>query len=103
MHAVTYGTWSPQGLVPEGEVVILSIRHMEVLNGLIAGKTNQDIARELGCSEQTLKNHVSAIMNYTNSDTRTEVVSKVLQGKIKLACSPFVRQRTENVKEAVTN
>jgi DNA-binding NarL/FixJ family response regulator len=40
----------------------LSAREMEVLGQLTKGLSNKEIARELGISHQTVKNHVTAIL-----------------------------------------
>lgn len=50
----------------------LSDREMQVL--CMAGMMNKEIAKELGISDQTVKNHFEAIMDKLNASTRTEAV-----------------------------
>ena len=57
----------------------LSARELEVLNQLVAGKSNKDIAHLLGITEATVKSHVSAILMRLNVDDRTQAVVTALQ------------------------
>jgi len=57
----------------------LSARELEVLNHLVAGRSNKDIAHELGITEATVKSHVSAILMRLNVEDRTQAVVKALQ------------------------
>src|ERR1700689_2037979 len=50
----------------------LSSREMEVLQLLMSGKKNKDIANFLGITEATVKSHVSAILMRLNVNDRTE-------------------------------
>jgi len=52
----------------------LSKRQFEVLRLLAQGKTNVEIAKELSRSPNTIKVHVSAILDQLNAKTRTEAV-----------------------------
>jgi two-component system NarL family response regulator len=52
---------------------------LEVLNLLVAGKSNKDIAHLLGITEATVKSHVSAILMRLNVDDRTQAVVTALQ------------------------
>ncbi|WP_158893989.1 response regulator transcription factor [Amycolatopsis anabasis] len=49
----------------------LSKRHDDVLQLILREKTNQQIARELGIAEETVRTHVKAILE------RTRVLSRV--------------------------
>jgi DNA-binding NarL/FixJ family response regulator len=62
--------------MPDSE---LSTREQEVLALLACGKTNKDIAAQLGITEATVKCHVSAILLRLNVSDRTEAVVTALQ------------------------
>jgi DNA-binding NarL/FixJ family response regulator len=62
--------------LPDSE---LSAREQEVLSLLAGGKTNKDIALQLGITEATVKCHVSAILVRLNVSDRTEAVVTALQ------------------------
>jgi DNA-binding NarL/FixJ family response regulator len=57
----------------------LSSREMEVLQLLMSGKRNKDIAHQLGITEATVKSHVSAILMRLNVSDRTEAVVTALR------------------------
>lgn len=52
---------------------------MEVLQLLMSGKKNKDIANMLGITEATVKSHVSAILMRLNVNDRTEAVVTALR------------------------
>ena len=52
----------------------LTSREMEVLNYMLQGYINKQIAFELGVSESTIKSHVSEILSKLNASDRTEAV-----------------------------
>lgn len=52
----------------------LTQRQREVLYKLQEGKSNKEIARELGLAEITVKLHVTAILRAFNAENRTQVV-----------------------------
>lgn len=55
-------------------VAPLTQREMQILNYIADGNTNKKIARILGISEQTIKNHVSAILRKLNANDRAHAV-----------------------------
>ena len=57
----------------------LSAREQEVLLLLASGKSNKDIASQLGITEATVKSHVSAILIRLGVSDRTEAVVTALQ------------------------
>ncbi len=57
----------------------LSPREMEVLRLLTQGMSNREIAQTLGISEQTVKNHVTAILRKLNVEDRTQAAVYALQ------------------------
>ena len=54
----------------------LTTREQEVLTLLAEGKTNKEIARELGISESTVKNHVASILSKPRARNRVEAALK---------------------------
>jgi DNA-binding NarL/FixJ family response regulator len=57
----------------------LSAREHQVLDLLAKGKTNKEIAVELGITEATVKCHVAVILMCLNVSDRTKAVVKALQ------------------------
>jgi DNA-binding NarL/FixJ family response regulator len=62
--------------MPDSE---LSAREQEVLQLLVAGKSNKEIANFLGITEATVKCHVSSVLVRLNVSDRTQVVVTALQ------------------------
>ncbi len=58
----------------EPDVSLLTLRQVEVLSRLCQGKTNKQIATELGLSEKTVKAHVTAIFKVLGVVNRTQAV-----------------------------
>jgi two-component system, NarL family, nitrate/nitrite response regulator NarL len=52
----------------------LTRREMQILQSLAEGLCNKEIARTFGISEQTVKHHVSSILNKTGMSNRLELV-----------------------------
>ncbi len=52
----------------------LTHREVEVLSYMTQGRLNKQIAKSLGISEQTIKNHVTAILRKLNATRRTDAV-----------------------------
>ena len=57
----------------------LSQREQEVLQLMFAGKSNREIAEELGIKEATVKSHVSVILMRLNVSDRTQAVVEGLK------------------------
>lgn len=55
-------------------VVDLTLRQLQVLKSLRAGKTNKEIARDLDISEATVKGHIRLLMKKLGAQNRTQVV-----------------------------
>jgi len=51
----------------------LSDRQLEVVRGILLGKSNKEIAFDMGLSENTVKVHVSAIIKTLGVDNRTKI------------------------------
>jgi len=57
----------------------LSDREMEVLNCVVRGMSNKEIAVLLGISHQTVKNHITSILRKFNVEDRTQAVVYALK------------------------
>jgi DNA-binding NarL/FixJ family response regulator len=78
MESVSDG--SPRAYSDPGEPYHpLSKREMEVLMKITQGKSNKEIAGELGISHQTVKNHVTSILRKLNVDDRTQAAVYALK------------------------
>lgn len=63
----------------------LSGREIAILDGIVRGMTNREIAAELYVVEQTIKNHMTSLLRKLSAGDRTEaVVSAVRTGMIDL-------------------
>jgi two-component system, NarL family, nitrate/nitrite response regulator NarL len=69
------GQFTPMGLLknePEGDSAShLTRRELDVLNGLSAGKSNKEIARDLDLQEVTVKLHVKTLSRKLGARNRT--------------------------------
>ena len=72
------GTRPARTAVP-GLIEPLTGRELEVLRLLAAGRSNQDIARELVVTLDTVKKHVSHILGKLGGSNRTEAVTRARQ------------------------
>lgn len=57
----------------------LSPRQKDVLDSMIRGLTNKDIARQLGIGEGRVESHINAIFQKINAANRTEAVAIALR------------------------
>jgi DNA-binding NarL/FixJ family response regulator len=62
-----------------GRVEEITPREMEVLELLVQGKQNKEIAAELSITERTVKFHISSILGKLGAGNRTEAVTIALQ------------------------
>ena len=62
-----------------GSQVSLSPREMEILELICEGASNKAIAKRLGISYQTVKNHVTAVLHKLNVSDRTQAVLYALR------------------------
>ncbi len=70
--------------VPEGEGMEfayqpLSTREMEILTCITRGKSNKEIAQQLGISRQTVKNHMTSILRKLAVNDRTQAAVYALR------------------------
>lgn len=59
----------------------LTHREQAVVEQLIVGKTNKEIAKKLGISEQTTKEHIKRIMKKMKVSTRTGILAKIFRSE----------------------
>lgn len=57
----------------------LTVRELEVLRLVTAGRRNKEIALELGISENTVKYHLRNILEKLHAQSRTEVATRALR------------------------
>ncbi len=61
---------------------ILTRREKEVFTLLVNGKTTKEIAKDLGISEKTVRNHISNTMQKLGVKGRRQAVVELLRMKI---------------------
>jgi LuxR family maltose regulon positive regulatory protein len=76
--SLALGTKPARAAVP-GMIEPLTSRELEVLRLLAVGRSNQDIARELVVTLDTVKKHVSHILGKLGGANRTEAVTRARQ------------------------
>jgi two-component system response regulator DegU len=76
------------GLVIQNVAAPLTSREIEILNHIANGGTNKQIADSLGISEQTIKNHVSAILRKLNANHRAHAVALAMSNQWVSVTSP---------------
>jgi two-component system NarL family response regulator len=57
----------------------LTVRELEILKMLSKGPTNKEIARALGISDNTVRNHVNSIIEKLDVSDRTEAATTAIQ------------------------
>ena len=67
------------GMTIEDITTPLTSKEVQILNYIAEGNTNKRIASILGISEQTIKNHVSAILRKLNANDRAHAVFLALR------------------------
>ncbi len=75
-----------EGEDDESPLYVLSEREIEILDLVVKGKRNREIATTLNIAEKTVKNHVSNILKALQVNSRTEAAMKAI--KIKLVDGP---------------
>jgi DNA-binding NarL/FixJ family response regulator len=74
------------GIADDSRFVPLSTREMEILQYVVRGSSNKEIAHSLQISQQTVKNHISSILRKLDVKDRTEAAVYALRhGWIRLA------------------
>ncbi|WP_374430583.1 LuxR C-terminal-related transcriptional regulator [Ideonella dechloratans] len=73
------GDTAPYQTLPSFETLGLTPRQADVLSLLLQGKPNKEIARRLGLSVETVKDHVQAVLRALGVNSRTQAVLAVSQ------------------------
>ncbi|GAB4381223.1 MAG: hypothetical protein Kow00121_39210 [Elainellaceae cyanobacterium] len=68
-----------QTLTISNKAITLSGREVEVLQFILAGCTNPEIAKRLHLSTSTIKSHVRNIMNKLGADHRVQIAVIALE------------------------
>lgn len=69
----------------EGHYIPLSPREMEILEHVTHGMINKQIAKKLGISQQTVKNHMTSILKKLNVKDRTQAaVTAIRRGWVRV-------------------
>ena len=69
------------GLVMEKVATPLTHRELQILSCIANGGTNKQVAHILGISQQTIKNHVSAILRKLNANDRAHAVALAIRNQ----------------------
>jgi DNA-binding CsgD family transcriptional regulator len=75
---VGIGAWQDNVIVQATEKFQLTAREATVVQHLLKGWTNREIAIEMGLSEHTVKRHCKHISEKTSSVTRTGIAMKII-------------------------
>lgn len=61
--------------------IILTPREREIFNLLIQNYSTKDIAKKLGISEKTVRNHISNVIQKLGVDSRIQAVFELIKLK----------------------
>ena len=61
--------------------IILTPREKEIFNLLIKNQSTRDIAKTLGISEKTVRNHISNVIQKLGVDSRIQAVFELVRLK----------------------
>lgn len=61
--------------------IILTPREKEIFNLLIKNQSTRDIAKTLGISEKTVRNHISNVIQKLGVDSRIQAVFELIKFK----------------------
>jgi len=76
-HGMTR-VWDLRSVDPDPATAVLSDREIDVVERLVAGRTNREIAEELYLSPATVKAHVARILRKLDVTNRVELVARYL-------------------------
>ena len=61
------------------DVSMLTVREQEVLQGLMVGRSNKEIATQLNLSEVTIKHHLKGLRSKLGARNRTHAVCRAIE------------------------
>ena len=70
---------STNGAHPPAAAMALSSREINVLSQVARGLSNKQIARKLGISDKTVRNHLSRIFRKLDAGNRTQAVMNAMR------------------------
>ncbi len=70
---------STNGAHPPAAAIALSSREINVLSQVARGLSNKQIARKLGISDKTVRNHLSRIFRKLDAGNRTQAVMNAMR------------------------
>ena len=78
MNEIGVGAWQNKVIAQAKEKFNLTAREMIVVQHLLKGWTNKEIANEMGLAEQTVKEHCKHIFEKTSTTTRTRLLMQLV-------------------------
>ena len=84
MNETGFAAWKNKVIVQAKEKFHLTARESTVVQHLLKGWTNKEIANALRLSEQTVKEHCKHILEKTSTTTRTGIVMKLVRAALTL-------------------
>jgi DNA-binding CsgD family transcriptional regulator len=85
---VGIGAWQDKVLVQAREKFHLTARETMVVQHLLKGWTNKEIANEMRLTEQTIKEYFKRISKKTRATTRTGIVMTIIHSGLRQALVP---------------
>ena len=85
MNETGVGAWQDKVIVQAKERFHLTTRETTVVQHLLKGWTNKEIANEMRLAEQTVKEHFKHISEKTTTATRTGIVMKIIHSGLRHA------------------
>jgi DNA-binding CsgD family transcriptional regulator len=85
MNETGISAWQDKVLVQAREKFHLTARETMVVQHLLKGWTNKEIANEMRLAEQTIKEYLKHISEKTNTTTRTGIVMKIIHSGLRYA------------------
>jgi len=82
---VGIGAWQDNVVVRAKEKFHLTARETTVVQHLLKGWTNKEIANEMRLAEQTIKEHLKHISEKTSTTSRTGIVLRIIHSGLRLA------------------
>lgn len=92
INEVGIDAWQDKVIVQAKEKFHLTARETTVVQHLLKGWTNKEIANEMGLSEQTIKEHFRHISEKTSTTTRTGIVMTIIHSGLRHALATLSPQ-----------